>query len=161
MPIFYGKSKDLSFKPDNQREWLDFLEKTDKKKLFLDVNLEKGRRSGPQNNALHKFYELLSNALNEGGYSVKKVLEKKMDLDWNEKLVKELLWRPAQEAITGKTSTTELDKVEEIDIVWGHLNRHLGEKFGVHVPFPKKEKDEFKIESIHGDLEVPEGPPKF
>jgi hypothetical protein len=54
--------------------------------------------------------------------------------------VKELLWRPAQKAILRKKSTTELFKIEDIDKVWEHLNRHLGEKFGLHVPFPSDQK---------------------
>lgn len=93
-------------------------------------------RTDSQNRALHLFFQLLADELNNAGYSVRLVLEKKMEVDWTPRLIKELLWRPAQIAILGKASTTELYKSKDIDVVWEHLNRHLGEKFGVHVPFP-------------------------
>lgn len=89
-----------------------------------------------QRKALHLWFTMVANELNASGNTVQLVLKEKMDIDWSKELVKELLWRTAQKAILGKHSTTELDKQMEIDQVWEHLNRHLGEKFGVHVPFP-------------------------
>lgn len=92
-----------------------------------------------QNNSLHRYFSLLADALNEGGFSVQLVLKEKMELDWDAAKVKELLWRPAQQAIlNGKKSTTELNKLEDIDKVYDHLNRHLSEKFWVTVPFPNR-----------------------
>lgn len=94
------------------------------------------QRTDQQNRALHLWFELLATELNNAGYTVQLVLSKKMDLDWDKEKVKELLWRPAQRAILGKESTTELNKQEDIDKVFDHLNRHLGEKFELHVEFP-------------------------
>ena len=52
-------------------------------------------------------------------------------------LVKDILWKTAQERILHKKSTTELKKQEDIDKVFDHLVRHLGEKFFIEVPpFP-------------------------
>ena len=93
-------------------------------------------RTSNQNNALHLWFELVADELNNDGYSVQLVLKQKRDLNWDKEKVKELLWRPAQQAILGKTSTTDLKKIGEIDLVYEHLNRHLGEKFEVHIPFP-------------------------
>lgn len=94
------------------------------------------QRTLPQNNALHLYFMWLATELNLAGYTVQLVLKEKMDLDFTPEMVKELLWRPAQRAILKKKSTTELHKIEEIDKVYEHLNRHLGEKFKIHVPFP-------------------------
>lgn len=143
---FWAKAttKELMVKLDfsNKRELHDFLladqEKGYKGNYFVTIERETKKRSPEQNNALHLFFELLTNALNEAGYTVKKVLEQKIDIDWTPRLVKELLWRPAQEVITNKKSTTDLDKASEISIVYDHINRHIGEKFGIHVPFPDK-----------------------
>lgn len=102
------------------------------------------KRTPVQSNALHVYYRLVAEELNNAGYNVQLVLKEKMDIDWDERLVKELLWRNAQKAMTDKESTTELNKTEEIDRIYEHLNRHLSEKFGVHVPFPSdpdKEKE--------------------
>lgn len=49
--------------------------------------------------------------------------------------IKEYLWRPIQEAQLQKKSTTQLDTTE-INKVYETLNRHLGEKTGVHIAFP-------------------------
>lgn len=98
------------------------------------------QRTETQNNALHLWFSLLAQEFNDAGYSVQLILKEKIDLEWDEKKIKELLWRPAQEAILGKRSTTKLRKQEDIDKVYEHLNRHLAEKFFIHVPFPNKEQ---------------------
>ena len=94
------------------------------------------KRTEQQSRALHLWFKLLADEFNNAGYTVQLVLSKKMDLDWTKDSVKELLWRPAQQAILGKKSTTELFKQQEIDLVYEHLNRHISEKFFIHVPFP-------------------------
>lgn len=93
-----------------------------------------------QQKALHLWFSLVADEFNESGYTVQLVLKEKIDIEWDGDLVKELLWRPAQKVILKKDSTTKLNKTEEIDIVWEHLNRHLGEKFGIHVDFPSEER---------------------
>ena len=51
-----------------------------------------------------------------------------------------MLWKPIQEAVLQKKSTTEL-KRKEIDDVYDTINLALGQKFGIHVPFPTIEND--------------------
>ena len=99
-------------------------------------NYRPRQRTKQQNKALHLYFTLVANALNDGGFSVQLVLREKMDLEWTSSMVKELLWRPAQEAIIKKHSTTRLAKISEIDLIYDHLNRHLSEKFWLTVPFP-------------------------
>lgn len=134
--LFYFKSINKELIPDNKREFAEFLEKNDKKSLWAEFHRETGIRTDNQNRALHKYFEILANELNDAGYTVQIVLKQKVDINWDKDKVKELIWRPAQEAITGKKSTTQLDKVEDITTIYEHLTRHLGEKFGIHVSFP-------------------------
>lgn len=47
--IFEGISKDLQFKPNNVREWLNFLEQNEGKKLQMEIDVKKSRRSLEQN----------------------------------------------------------------------------------------------------------------
>lgn len=96
------------------------------------------QRTLQQNKALHKFFTMLADDLNESGYDMKKVLKPSVDIPWNADTVKNYLWRPVQEAQLQKESTTELS-TREIDVVYNTLNRHLGDKLGVHVPFPSDE----------------------
>lgn len=104
------------------------------------VNYVTGTQRTPQQNkALHKYFDNLAIALNEGGYSVQLALKERIELEWDSGKVKELMWRPMQMAILGKESTKELSKIEDIDRVYEHLNRHTSEKFHISVDFPSHE----------------------
>lgn len=95
-------------------------------------------RTPKQNDSLHLYFRLLADELNSSGYDMKKVLKPSIDITWNEKTVKEYLWRPVQYAQLMKKSTRDLDK-KEISQVYDVLNRHFSEKFGLSVPFPHDE----------------------
>ena len=105
------------------------------------------RRTDRQNRALHLYFRMIADELNAGGLNVQLVLKQKMDIDWTPELVKEALWRPAQKVIVQKASTRLLKKAEEIDKIYEHLNRHLGEKFGIYVPFPHFDREEEYIKA--------------
>ena len=94
-------------------------------------------RTLKQNAAMHKYFTLVAEALNDKQLTVKTII--KADIEWNPISVKSLLWKPIQEAVLHKKSTTEL-KRKEIDDVYDTINRALGEKFGIYVPFPTIEK---------------------
>lgn len=101
--------------------------------------MNRKQRTSQQNKSLHKFCELLAEALNEAGYEMKAVLAvKQVDIPWNKDRVKDVLWKPLQEAMTGKESTTELNTVDPSEI-YEVLNRHISQNFGVHVPWPSEE----------------------
>lgn len=93
------------------------------------------KRTQQQNKALHVLFRLLADTLNENGLDMRKTLKPEIDIPWNDKTVKEFLWRPIQKAQLDKNSTTELT-TKEIDEVFDTINKHLGEKFGLHIPFP-------------------------
>ena len=97
-------------------------------------------RTEQQNKAIHLYCERLGDALNDAGYEIKKVMAvKTADVPWTKDSVKELLWRPLQEAAVDKHSTTALE-VMEVDRVYSILDRHISSNFGVHVEFPSKEQ---------------------
>lgn len=93
-------------------------------------------RTIQQNKALHKYFSLLAEALNNGGYTVATTI--KASVVWTPLSVKELIWRPLQEAVLKKKSTTELEKAE-IDKVYDNVNFYTAEKLGISIPFPTKE----------------------
>lgn len=124
----------------NKARYHDWLLKSEGKSVKIEDI--KSRRSDQQNRALHLWLTMLATELNAAGYTVQAVLKQKIDVDWDMEKCKELLWRPAQEAILGKKSTRDLSKLEDIDKVYDHLCRHLGEKFGLQVPeFPRATLD--------------------
>lgn len=96
------------------------------------------KRTDRQNRALHKMFQILADELNGAGLDQRKVLKPAIDIPWSRDSVKNQIWRPVQKAQLGKKSTTELTTVE-IDQVFDTINKHLGERFGLHVPFPSIE----------------------
>lgn len=97
------------------------------------------RRTLQQNKALHKFYELLAEDLNTAGLDMKRTLKEQVDIPWTPVTIKEYLWRPIQDAMLHKESTTELT-TKEVNDVYEVLIRHLGEKFNITTAFPSEEK---------------------
>lgn len=96
------------------------------------------QRTIQQNKAVHKFFEKLSEELNNAGYTVLKTLRKDIEIDWTPTLIKELIWKQIQKAMYDKSHTSELSS-GELQMVYETLNRHLGERFGIYVPFPSIE----------------------
>jgi len=95
-------------------------------------------RTTQQNKALHLWARNVAKELNRQGLSVQHVLNHaKVELDWNENLVKEQLWRPIQKAITGKESTTE-PETQDYVLIYDTLNRFLSDKFGFFEPWPDR-----------------------
>ena len=115
---------------------LDHPEKLKELEGEVNVKITKYRntRTQRQNRALHKFFELLSEDLNEKGLTVKKTLRDDYDMMWTDTLIKEIMWRPIQKAMYGTKSTKKL-KTDQIDDIFDVINKNLGDK-GVHVPFP-------------------------
>ena len=104
------------------------------------------KRTIRQNKALHVLFALLAQTLNDNGMDMRKTLKPGVEIPWSGRSVKEYLWRPVMKAQLNKASTTELTTVE-IDQVFDTITRHIGEQFGLSVPFPS-------IETTLQDLEA-------
>ena len=65
--------------------------------------------------------------------------EKVIPVPYTQENIKENVFKPIEAAMFGKVSTTQLNRVE-VNEVYEVMNRWLGEKFGVHVPFPSEEE---------------------
>lgn len=99
-------------------------------------NIEK--RTSQQNRALHLYFSLLAEALNEAGLDMKAVIKPEIDISWTPTSVKEYLWKPIQKIIMGEKSTARL-KRKDIDKIYDNLNRILGERTEIYIPFPSIE----------------------
>ena len=108
----------------------------------------KPQRTNKQNKALHLSFRLLAEQLNEAGLDQRVVLKPSIRIPWDEKAIKERLFRPIMKAMKHKKSTTELDRVE-ITPIWDVLMMHLGEKHGLeYIPFPSEEFTENYLNSF-------------
>lgn len=97
------------------------------------------QRTLKQNDSLHLWFEQVAEALNDAGLDMRAVLKPEIAIPWSKESIKDFLWRPVQQAYLQKKSTTELE-TKDIDKIFDILTRHLGEKFGLTVPFPSVEE---------------------
>lgn len=104
------------------------------------------RRTKQQNRALHVWYKQVADELNSEGKGMSVILKKfVLDCPATDYLIKEMLWRPLQEAMFGKHSTTELLKKHEIDQIYDALNKFFGEELHISLPpFPSLEEINLK-----------------
>ena len=132
---------DNKLRVHNKKQFNEYL-KTLPEDVEVIVRKRTNQRTGQQNRAMHKYFSLVSETLNNSGYTIEKVIESfTVEHDWTPALVKELLWREAQRFAVKKESTTKLDKSQEITKVYEVVNRFLA-KLGVEsIPFPSWEND--------------------
>lgn len=133
--------------PNDAAEWrecLNALTQNDGKRMRVKIEVDENRqRTLLQNAALHKYCELMSQALNDSGMERVKSLQilrqtPEIEIAWTPAAVKEDLWRPVQLALyPNKESTRDLDK-PEVSVVYETLNRHTSEKLGVGINFPDR-----------------------
>lgn len=107
---------------------------------YLRCQVKTGKqRSDLQNNSLHLYCTQLAEALNNAGLDMRKVLKPGVEIPWSMLAVKDKLWRPIQESMTGQESTTKPDR-DEYPQIYETLNRHIASKFGISVAWPSKDK---------------------
>lgn len=119
-----------------------------KEKLFdefreypiIFVTAEKSKRTIKQNKALHKYLSDWSNLLNENGVTFPMIIAKSADIPITPELLKESIWKPIMKKLFDITSTTEMDKDKQIDMVVDVITKVFGELFGLYTPFPDKDK---------------------
>lgn len=98
-------------------------------------------RTDLQNRSLHLYLENVAKELNESGWTIQKLLEHTIEIQWSKNTAKELLWRPVQKMLLDKESTKLLDKIEPSE-VYDILNRYLSEICGIHVSWPHRDPND-------------------
>jgi len=99
-------------------------------------------RTPIQNNALHLFFSQLAQELNDKHFDMRTLIREEVELSWTPYNVKEFLWKPFQKLLTGKRTTTKLNRAEEINLIYDNLNRALIDRTKGQVqvpPFPSIE----------------------
>ena len=126
----------------------DIVEATDAK-MYLRKLIEQGKkieikglsnkRSSLQNRALHKFFVMISEILNEQGQEFNYVGLKGLELStrYTPEIVKNFFWRPIQISLfdiesTKKINTQQLNDIADVII------KYFGEK-GIYLDFPRKD----------------------
>jgi hypothetical protein len=98
------------------------------------------QRTDQQNNSMHLYERMLAKALNEAGWETKRFLSAKPEIEipWTKESIHELIWKIVLNAMTNKTSSTEMNTVDMND-VYLVVDRHISELTGVSVPWPTNE----------------------
>ena len=95
-------------------------------------------RTAQQNRALHLFFKMASDALNEIGhtYTYSNLDGEVINIRWNEHLFKEFTWKPIQAVMFGIESTTKL-KRNQIDPILDSIFEMFG-RLGIEINFPNQ-----------------------
>lgn len=160
----YNISSDVnvSVSANSKKEAIKKAEELLKGLDIQSFKLTHDKRTTSQNNAIHKYCDLLAQVFNEAGLDMKVVLRPDVDIEWTTESVKKYIWKPIQLALLGIDSTTKLKKQGDIDRVYDTINRHLSQRFAewiTPIPFPnnpnkgKEEKAEYDYPQLEGEVE--------
>ena len=94
-------------------------------------------RTELQNRALHLYFEWVARELQNQGQTMQDVVKKLTftEITPTKNSVKEMIWRPIQETVVSKKSTTELSK-HEVSEIYDIISMFLSKQFGISLPFP-------------------------
>ena len=116
-----------------------------KKGVYIVDAKNQDLRTLAQNNAMHLYFTMLANELNKSGYSLTKVMREPQlytaEIEWSLESVKSYIWKPIQEALYKKKSTTSLSK-SDITRIYENANIYTSERMGIGLPFPNYETKE-------------------
>jgi hypothetical protein len=133
--MFKGMVKGGRFIPFDEDLYQIELQKLEGKMVTVEIKKQVKSRSDQQNRALHLWFTLLAEELNIGGYDMKAVLRSSVEIPWTSHSIKEFLFKPTLKVMYGKETTKEIT-TEEINKCYDLINKTVGERCGVHVPFP-------------------------
>ena len=114
----------------------NFLLNNNKK---VDLSIKTDTRTAQQNSALHLFFTMISDQLNEMGMDFKYEGVKGMSLSTihTPNIIKEFIWRPIQIALYNIESTTKID-TNQMNGVIDVITKYFGDK-GIVIEFPNIE----------------------
>jgi len=140
MPKFSTQIKDGELQiSSNMKEY--FREKNGE--YIITVEKRKCKRTLQQNKAMHKYFSMITEELNNSGITLNILLDKieknGVETMATPTLIKEILWRKIQIAMFDKISTKQLFKTGEIEKIVDVINKLLSEIGIEYVPFPSYE----------------------
>ena len=138
--IFYGKCIDLTFKPDNQRAWLDFLEKNDKKNVVVEIELEKSKRSLDQNAFYWLYIGVIEKETGNLAYDLHELFKRKFLPPIPKKILGVEFKLPASTTELSKADFGDyLDKISAFTEI--PIPEPIKKEFDIKVAYPKNDKE--------------------
>lgn len=144
--IFYGISKDLKFQPDNNRAWLDFLEQNNGKKLILEIERLKSKRTLDQNSFYWLYLGVIERETGNNATDLHEFLKRKLLPPVPKKILGVEFKIPAS-----TTTLTKTEFGEYLDRICALTN----------IPIPVIEGSEWNTSELYKDIDKPKDEPKF
>ena len=107
----------------------------------VSFQIHLGRRSSRQSRALHLLFQRISDTLFAYGLNLSvncDVFKQPLERAWKPEDVKTLIWHPVMQALTNKTSTTQLTG-QEIDDIYGAIQERFFLKDITLPEFPRED----------------------
>jgi len=101
------------------------------------VEVKTGQRTSKQRNAMEVYFRLVAEDMAARGMDMRMVCT--LPITPTQANIKENIWKPVMKAVTGKISTTELER-DEVSEVYMHMAKALAEKFQCIIAFPEKRR---------------------
>ena len=132
----------MKFNLSNTSDLNDFKFKSEyfiANKKIVELKAVKITRTSRQNSALHKYFEFISNELNDLGLEFQHngLNDNVFSMRYTPTLVKEFVWRPIQLTLFNIESTTKLD-TKQMNEVIDVITKFFGDR-GIVLPFPSIE----------------------
>jgi hypothetical protein len=137
----------MKFEKDQIKEAIQFLLANELDISSIEIKTKK-QRTLTQNAAMHKWFSLMTEALNDAGYSFTHFAarrnKKGYKVSWTDEQFKREVWWPIQLALypdavnsKGEPSTTKLN-TDQVSKVYEECNRAMANISGVSMPFPDR-----------------------
>lgn len=112
-------------------------------------DLKPNRRSNRQNKALHTYLTLIARELENQGQTMNGVVKLlgTIEIPPTKESVKTIIWKPIQNTLYSKKSTTELTTAE-VTKVYEVMSQFLANQFQISIPFPSEEDSEEYLQSL-------------
>jgi hypothetical protein len=101
------------------------------------------KRSLSQNRALHLYFNMLSEQLNNAGYTFVNIMG--IETHYTPELIKEMIWKPLQLSLYNIKSTSKIN-TKQINEIIDIFSLHFGEK-GIYIEFPNYQSFICKLEN--------------
>jgi hypothetical protein len=98
-------------------------------------------RTDKQHKALMVLEKELADEMVKIGLDMRTFLKEGVEIPATKQIVHDHIVKPLVKAMFKKDSTTQLE-VHEVNQLYEVINRHLGEKTGIHVDFPSVDNSE-------------------
>jgi hypothetical protein len=99
-------------------------------------------RTAQQHKSLMLFESELAKAMVERGIDLRTFLKEGVTIPATKQLVHDHITLPLVKVMFGKNSTTELE-VHEVSQLYDVINKSIGERAGIHCPFPSRDSVQF------------------